>query len=188
MDGEDIDIGEQSPEAVPEGCVEFLGEGCGDGSSVVVVDFESEAGAVFCDSFADSSKSEDTESFSAETLSKEGSRAPSCPEAGAEEFFGFAHSVRDGEHKPDGDFGGICGIYAWRIGDVDIAGTGGGEIDVIDAGAEVGDEFEFGTCGFEGVGVELVAESCDDDIGAREGIFEFLGLGGEVGVVEFAVE
>ena len=69
-------------------------------------------------------------------------RTPAGPLAGAHHALALAHASRRRQHQRHGHVGGVLGQHARRVGDGDAALAGGVEIDMVDAGAERGDQLQ----------------------------------------------
>ena len=67
-------------------------------------------------------------------------RAPSRPSAGPQLSLSFARAARDSEDEKQRVIGGVLGENAWRVGHREAQFFGHGQIDVIEANAEVGEE------------------------------------------------
>ena len=77
-----------------------------------------------------------------EVLAQHRRRAPAGPLALAHDALALAHPPRRRQHQCHRHVGGVFGQHARRIGDCDAALAGRVEVDMVDAGAERGDQLQ----------------------------------------------
>ncbi len=96
--------------------------------------------------------------------------------------------ARDGEDERHGHVGGVLGEDARRVGDSDAAVAGRVEVDVVDAGAEVGDEAKLRAgLGNHGA-IDAVRDGGDQHVGDFQGFGDLALRQGRVIDVEPGVE
>ncbi len=92
-------------------------------------------------------------------------RAPALPFPGADQPLALGQPARYRQDQRHGHVGGVLGQHARRVGDADGALAGGGEVDVIDAGAERGDELQPRPGGGDPRGIDAVGDRRHQHVG-----------------------
>ena len=67
----------------------------------------------------------------------------------------FHQPARHRQDQGHGHVGGVLGQHAGRVGDDDAAAGGGGDVDIVDAGAEIGDQLQLRAGLGDQAGVDL---------------------------------
>ena len=85
----------------------------------------------------------------------------------------LGQTPRHGQDQRHGHVGGVLGEDARRVGHGDAALDRGGDVDVVDAVAEVGDQLQLPAGLAERGTVDLIGHRRHDDIGGLGGLDEF---------------
>ena len=72
-------------------------------------------------------------------------RRPAGPFAGARQTLALGQAARHGQDQRHRHVGGVFGQHIGRVGDGDALGARGGQIDMVDAGAEIGEQLQIGS-------------------------------------------
>ncbi len=99
--------------------------------------------------------------------------AQPCHFPGPHQPLPLAGAARRGQDQQHGDLGGGDGEHVRGVADLDAAGAGGGDVDMIEADAERADGFDTRRQGGDGRGVEAVAGGGEDGIRALGAPREF---------------
>ena len=144
VDGDDVHAREHLVEAVPIGGLERLLDLRRDPSPVVIVDLQAEGLGPLGHRLADAPHADDAEPLAEDTMAEHPGRRPALPFALGvlEHHRAFGQPPRHGEDQRHGHVGGVLGEHARRIGDDDAAVARGLEVDIVDAGAELGDQLQ----------------------------------------------
>ena len=147
VDGDDVHAGEHLVEAVPIGCLERLLDLRRHAPAIVIVDLQAEGARPLGDGLADAPHADDAEPLAVDAMAEHPGWRPAVPFAAAalQQIRALGEPARHGEDQRHGHVGGILGQHAWRVGDEDAAVPRGFEVDIVDAGAELGDQFELGS-------------------------------------------
>ncbi len=89
---------------------------------------------------------------------------------GADQPFALRQAPRHGQDQGHGHVGGVLGQDAWRVGDRDVALPRRLEIDMVDAGAEGGDQLQLGSGLGEDRGVDMVGDRGHQHVGGLGGL------------------
>ena len=98
------------------------------------------------------------------------------------------HPARDGHDQAHGQVCGVFGQHARRVGDRDAAGGGGGDIDVVDAGAEIGDQLKPVARLGDHLRVDAVGDGGHQHVGPRHRRGQGVGRHRRVVGIELGVE
>jgi hypothetical protein len=93
-------------------------------------------------------------------------RAPAGPFGAAHQPLALAHAPGRRQHQRHRHVGGVLGEHTRRVGDDDAALARSVEVDVVDAGAERGDQLQLGPGLGEHAAVDLVRHRRHQDVGA----------------------
>lgn len=96
---------------------------------------------------------------------------------------GFDQAAGDGEEEGPGEVGGSFGDGVGGVGDRDVSGFAGGEVDVVGSDREIADGFEGGAGGVEDFGVDLFRDPGDEDGDAFDELGELGTVHGEAGAL-----
>ena len=97
---------------------------------------------------------------------------PAGPFASWNNFCPFDDTPRHGEDQCHRHIGRVLGEDAWRIGDGHPSRQGGGHVDIVDAIAEIGDEFHLRPGEFNELGIDPVGHGWNDHLGGVQGFGE----------------
>ncbi len=112
-------------------------------AAVVIVDLQAEGAGAPRHRLADAAHADDAEALAPDAVAEHPGRRPAGPVAVVDENAGaFDQPARHGEDQRHGHIGGVLGQDAGRVGDGDAALNGGGDVDIVDAVAEIGDQLE----------------------------------------------
>ncbi len=131
--------------------------------------FCAEADAADCGGEADSARADDAESAAGdvnaeEVVGAEGAVFGVVIAAGV--AVGFDQAAGDGEKERPGEVGGAFGDGVGCVGDCNVSGFAGGEVDVVGSDGEIADGFKARTGGVEDFGIDLFRDPGDEDGGA----------------------
>ena len=188
VDRDDVHARQHLVEALPIGGLE-LGLDVGvDPAPVVIVDRQAEAARAPRHRLADAAHADDAQALAPDALAEHGSRAPASPRPRAHQALALAQPARQGEEHGHGHVGGVLGEDAGGVGDRDAALARGLEVDVIDPGAEGGDQLQLRPGLGQAGGVDAVGHGRHQDV-AFLARLDQLGLThGPVVVAQAAVE
>ena len=144
VDRDDVHAGEHLVEAVPIGGLQLLLDLGRDPPAVVIVDLQAEGLARARHRLADPAHADDAEPLAVDAVAEHPGRRPAVPLAVAvlQDVRAFDQTARHGEDQRHGHVGGVLGQHARRVGDDDAAVARRLEIDIVDAGAEIGDQLQ----------------------------------------------
>ena len=89
---------------------------------------------------ADPPHAEDAQALAGDPPPEHPGRRPAAPAAVRNDPRAFHQAPRDGQDQRHGHVGGVLGQHAGRVGDGDAAPQRRGDVDVVDAIAEIGDQ------------------------------------------------
>ena len=130
----------QQPFGADEFEPEFLFDGLGGATGVVVEDPHGETGGPACHGLADAAHAEDAERVVVHVLADQQVDPPFRPLAGVHEALALTQPAGRGQQKREGEVGGGVGQDVRRVGDQDAGARGGGNVDVVEADGDVGDD------------------------------------------------
>ena len=188
VDRDDVDPGQHRRQRRP---VRRLDRGLGGGRqavAVVVVDRTAEGAGAAGDRLTDASHADDAQPLAGDAVAEQAGRRPAGPVAGAEQLLALADPPRDAEDQRHDHVGGVVGQHARGVGHDDVPGAGGGQVDVVDAGAEVGEQLQPRPGRGNDVGGDVVADRRHDDVGAGKGVGEPVHIHRDVVEVQLDVE
>ena len=139
---DDVHAGQHLVEAFPVGRLQLLLDAFVYPLAVVVVDREAKGAGAPGDSLADTAHADDAEPLAPDALAQHPGGRPALELAFAQGLRAFHQAARHGEDQGHGHVGGVFGQHAGGVGDGDAAPSGGGQVDMVDAGAEIGDQAE----------------------------------------------
>ena len=139
------------------------------------MDGKAEAPGTPCQSGADAAHADDADALAIDAMAKHEHRSPALPVAGPDQPLALADPARRGQYQGHGHVGGVFRQDTRRIGDGDAALAGAGKVDVIDAGAERGDQAQFVAGLGEDGRIDAVRHRRHQDIGDLRGLDQ-LGL------------
>ena len=143
VDRDDVHAGEHLVEALPISGVELFLDLRRDAAAIVIVDLQAEGAGAARHSLADASHADDAETFAPDAVAEHPGRRPAGPIlVGSQHSGAFDQPPRHRQHQRHGHVGGVFGEHAGRVGDGDAALHGGGDVDIVDAIAEIGDQLE----------------------------------------------
>ena len=136
----------------------------------MVVDLQAESVGAPRDRLADPAHADDAEPLAADAVAEHPGRAPAAPFlAAGKHLRAFGETPRHRKDQRHGHVGGVLGENARRIGHGDAALNCGRHIDVVDAIAEIGDQFQFLAGLAEHRAVDVVGHRRHDDVGDLSG-------------------
>jgi hypothetical protein len=163
-------------EAFPVGGLERLFQLLRDPAPVVVVDLQPERLGAPGDGAADAAHADDAEALVRNAMAEHPGRRPASPFLAADQHRrALQQPPRHGEDQRHGHVGGVFGKHARRIGDRDAARERGGDVDIVDAVAEIGDELEVRAGLRQHGGIDAVGHGRDEHVGGFDRLHE-LGL------------
>ena len=161
-------------------------------AAVVIVDFQAERLRAARHRLADAAHADDAEALAPDAMAEHPGRAPAGPFLVAGEHLrALGQAPRHGEDQRHGHVGGVFGEHAGRVGDGDAALHGGGDVDIVDAVAEIGDQLQPLARLAEHRAVDVIGHRRHDDVGGlgggdQLGMAHRLVVGIEPGVEQFA--
>ena len=140
VDRQDVHMGEHLVEALPERGLEFALGRRVEAPTVVVVHRQAEAPGAARQRPADPAHAQDAEALAPDPVAEHGRRAPALPFARAHQPLALGDPARYGEDQRHRHVRRVLGQHAGRVGHRDAAFARRGEVDMVDAGAEGGDQ------------------------------------------------
>ena len=175
VDRDDVHAGEHLVEALPIGGVELFLDLGRHLAAVVIVDLQAEGAGAARHRLADASHADDAEPLAPDAVAEHPGRRPAAPIlVGGQHAGAFHQPARHRQHQRHGHVGGVLGEHARRVGDGDPALHGGGDVDIVDAVAEIGDQLELLARLREHRGVDAVGDGRHQHVG---GFYRFGQLG-----------
>ncbi len=190
VDGDDIHARQHLVETVPIGRLERLLDVRSHPPPVVIVDLQPESARPLGHGLADASHADDAEPLAEDAVAEHPSRRPAVPSIGAasEQRGAFGQAPRHGEDQRHGHVGGVLGQHARGVGDQDRPVARGFEVDIVDAGAELGDQLEVRPGLAQHGPVDAVGDGRDQHIGGLGDVDKLLAREGLIVEVELGVE
>jgi len=184
----DVHPGQHLVEALPIGRLQLLGDARADRFSVVVVDLQAERPGAAGDRLADPAHADDSQPLAGDTAAHHPGGRPAVEVSGLGDVGAFDDPAGHGHDQRHGQVSGVLGEDARGVGDGDAARVGGGDVDVIDARPEIGDQLQPGPGLFQQLGVEPVGNGGGEHVATAHRIGE-LRLGQRlVGEIQLGVE
>ena len=112
---------------------------------------------------------------------------PAAPGAGTNDAFAFAEPPGHGENQAPREIRARIGQHIRRIGDGDVAGTAGRDVDVVVANGDVGDDFQLWAGSIEHRGVDRVGEEADNRVHTLDTLQQFIARDGRAPDVQIDV-
>ncbi|MNV29952.1 hypothetical protein D3C71_1212010 [compost metagenome] len=173
---------------VPPGRAQFLGDHVRDGFAVVIMDLHPKGLGPAGQGLADAAHADDAQTLAPQLAAAHPGRAPALELTRRHDIGAFDDAAADGHDQAHGQVGRVLGQDARRIGDDDPAPHGGVDVDVIHARAEVGDHLQLLARPLDEVGVQMVGDGRDQDLGALQGGGQVVARHRPVGQIQFGVE
>ena len=145
VDRDDVHARQHLVEAFPVGGIELALDIGVQALAVVIVDGKAETSRAPGQRLADAAHADDAHALAQEPCAQHRGRTPAAPLVGPHHALARAHAARRGQHQRHRHVGCVLGQHARRVGDGDAAMARGVEIDMVDAGAERGDQLELRT-------------------------------------------
>ena len=162
----DVHAGEHLVEALPIGGVELFLDLGRHPAAIVVMDLQAEGARAARHRLADPSHADDAEPLAPNAVAEHPGRRPAGPfGVGGQHSGAFHQPPRHRQHQRHGHVGGILGEHPRRVGDGDPALHGGGDVDIVDAVAEIGDQLELLARFAEHRGVDAVGDGRHQHVG-----------------------
>jgi hypothetical protein len=118
---------------------------------------------------ADAAHADDAEALSADAMAKHPGRRPARPVlAVGEDGRAFDHSPRHGEDQRHGHIGGVFGQNFWRVGHGNAARVRRGDVDIVNAVAEIGDQPHFAVGLFEDFVSDFIGDGRHQYLGGAD--------------------
>ena len=157
----------------------------------MVVDLQPERLGAPRKGLADAAHADDAEPLAGDPAPQHPGRRPSGPFRGGDRPRPLDDAARDGENERHRHIRCVLGQDAWRVGDGDAAFGGGGDVDVVDAIAEIGDQLHLLAGKANQLRVDAVGDGRNQHVGGGERSCEFaprhrLVVDVEPGVEQFA--
>gem|GEM_PF-4382881 len=148
----------------------------------MVVDFEAEGAGAGGDRLADAAHADDAEAFAGDAVAEHpgGRPAGPCALMLAQVTRALAQAARHGEDQRHRHVGGVFGEDAGCVRHRDAAAARALDVDIVDAGAELGDQAEIFAGLSQQLRVDAVGDGGDQHIGLAHG-------GGQLGWCHRAV-
>jgi hypothetical protein len=160
--------------------------------AVVIVDLQAEGASPAGHRLADTAHADDAETLAADAMSEHPGRRPARPVlAFGDETGALGQPPRHRENQRHGHIGGVLGQHLRGVGHGDAASVCGGDIDIVDAVAEIGDQPQLAVGLVEDRFGQLVRDRRHQDVGVADRIDELLRrqrlvLEIEAGIEQFA--
>ena len=100
----------------------------------------------------------------------------------------FDYAPGRGQDQGHGHIGRVLGQDAGRIGDGNAAGIGGGDIDIVDPGAKIGDQFQALARTRQEPRIDSVGNGRHQDLGPLQGIEQGVRAHGLIAQIKLCVE
>jgi hypothetical protein len=153
-------------EAFPIGRAEFFGDARGNRLAVVIVDLQAEGVGAARHGLSNPAHADDAEPLSPEPMPKHPGRRPARPvPAVREDGCALDQPARHRQDQRHGHVGGIFGQNLWRVGHGDATRMRGGDVDIVDAVAEIGDQLQLVVGLLDHVFADVVGDGRNQDIG-----------------------
>jgi hypothetical protein len=141
IDRDDVHAHQHLVEAFPVGGVQFLLDARRDAAAVVIVDLQSERLGAARHRLSDAPHADDAQALAPDAVAEHPGRAPAVPVAIVDQHAGaLGQAPGNREDQRHGHVRGVFGENAGRVGDGNAALHGGGDVDVVHAVAEIGDQ------------------------------------------------
>ncbi|MNE04645.1 hypothetical protein D3C80_971820 [compost metagenome] len=185
---DDIHPRQHLVQIVPPGRAQFLGDHVRDRLAVVIVDLHAEGLGAAGQGLADAAHADDAQTLAPQLAAAHPGRAPALELTRRHDIGAFDDAAADGHDQAHGQVGRVLGQDARRIGDDDPAPHGRVDVDVVHARAEVGDHLQLLARARNQVGVQMVGDGRDQDLGALQGGGQVVARHRPVGQIQFGVE
>lgn len=113
---------------------------------------------------ADPAGADDAERLAAQVHAEQVEHAPLPRGAGPDDALALAEAARRHEHEPEGGVGGRVGEHAGGVRRDDAAPGARGDVDVVVADGDIGDDLELVACRIEEFVVDAVRDHRDDPV------------------------
>jgi len=189
IDRDDVHARQHLVKAFPVGGFEFLLDLRVHRLAVVIVDLQPEGLGPPCHGSPDAAHADDAEALAPDAAAEHPGGRPAGPAVvGADDLRTLDEAPCHRHDEGHGHVGGILGQNARRIGDRDAARQGGLDIDVVDASAEIGDQFQLIAGLVEDGLVDAVGDGWNQHLGRLRRLDQFGLAHGLVVCVETRVE
>ena len=135
--------------------------------TIVVVDLQPESAGPMCDSLPYPAHSDDAEYFPAKLASQQSGRCPAGPFLLPDQRSPLADTSRHSDNHRHSQIGRIVGKNAGSVGDHNPALRRSGQIDMIRAGTETGNQLQPVTGRFDQGSVDCVSNRRDQNVTIR---------------------
>ena len=123
---------------------------------------------------ADAADADEAELLAAQLHAEHVIERPAAPLAGAHHALAFAEPPRDREDQAPGEIGARVGQHVGRVGHDNAARAAGGDVDVVVADGDVGDDLQLRPGGIEHRGIDRFGEQADDRVLAADALQQLL--------------
>ena len=165
VDRDDVHAGQHLVEALPIGRLQLGLDVRVHPAPVVIMHREAEALGPARHRLADAAHADDAQALAPDAMAQHRGRAPAGPVAGAHQVLALAQPPRYGEDQGHGHVRRVLGQDARGVGHGDAAHARGLEVDMVDAGAEGGDEAQLLAGLAENPRVDAVGHCRHEDVG-----------------------
>ena len=174
VDRDDVHARQHLVERFPPRHVQLLLLMLGEAGAVVIVDRQAERLGAARDGVADVAHADDAEALAGDAAAQHPGRRPAGPFARGHDFRAFDDAARDGHDQRHGHVGGVVGQNAGRVGDGDAPAQRRGDVDIVDAGAEIGDQMQLLARLRDHMGVDAVGDGGDQHVGGLHRLDDLL--------------
>ncbi len=157
-------------------------------AAIVVMDLQAEGARAMGDGLADAAHADDAEPLAGDSPPEHPGWRPAGPMSGRYGSRPFDDAPRDREDERDRHVGRVLGEHARRVGDRHAAAQGRRHVDIIDAGAEIGDELHLLAGESDQLAVNPVGHGRHEHVGGAQGGRELIARHWLVLDVELRIE
>ena len=188
VDRHHIHAGQHLVEALPIGGLQLFFDAWADGFAVVIMDLQTKGLGALGHGLTDPAHTDNAQALAIDPATHHPGRRPALKAAALNHLSALNDAAGGGQNKGHGHIGGVFGQNAGRIGHGNAARIGGGDIDIIDPGPEIGDQLERGSGARQKTRINPIGNGRDQHLGALKRVKELVLPHRLVGQVQLGVE
>ena len=165
IDRDDIHPRQHHVERIQIGRAQLLLDRRRDAAAVVIVDRQPERLGAAGHRLPDAAHADDAEPLAGDAAPEHPGRRPALPAPVRRALRALDQPARHGDDQRHGHVGGVLGEHARRVGDGDAATKRRGDVDIVDAIAEIGDQLQVVAGLGDHVGVDPVGDGRHQHVG-----------------------
>ncbi len=175
-------------ERFPIGRLKLVLDGRVNPAAVVIVNGQSERLGAARDRLTDAPHADNAEALAGDAAAQHPGWRPAGPIVGGDRVGALDDAPRDGKDQRHRHVGCIIGQHAGRVGDGESALQGRRNVNIVNAVAEIGDQFHLVARLLDQRRVDAVGNSRHEDVGDAQRLRQFGPRHGLVGFVQAGVE